>query len=89
MQCAQRQPVQGRPLRLSTLWDEVHDLLAVHQHTLEFLARYSLRAADAFQLAVSLACEGKPSSLHLACLDRNLTNAANREGFMMRTWGEQ
>jgi predicted nucleic acid-binding protein len=74
--------------QLADGWDEVHDLLAVRAHATTLLARHSLRAADALQLsAACLVSEGDPSSLTFVCLDRNLTDAASREGFVIQSWG--
>jgi hypothetical protein len=43
---------------------------------------HDLRAADALQLAASVAAaEGRPATLTFVCLDERLTSAAEREGF--------
>jgi hypothetical protein len=54
------------------------------------LARHALRAADSLQLGAALvASEGDPTSLEFVCLDRNLADAAEREGFVVKTWPEE
>jgi hypothetical protein len=70
-------------------WDEVIDLLPVRTRALSILARHSLRAADAMQLAAAAAvAEGDPSSLTFVCLDRALADVAEREGFHVLYWSE-
>jgi hypothetical protein len=63
-------------------WTEVVDILSVRAHATRLLARHALRAADSAQLgAALLACEGEPGALPFVCLDRRLSEAAEREGF--------
>lgn len=46
------------------------------------LAAYSLRAADALQLAAALvACGDRPTGVSFVCLDDRLREAAQRRGF--------
>ena len=72
---------------LAAGWDEVRDLLPVVKRGVGLLARHGLRAADAAQLgAALLVSEGDPSTLPFVCLDRNLADAAEREGFPVLGW---
>ena len=67
---------------LASEWDEVADGLAVRQQAVNLLGRHALRAADAGQLAAAqLVAEHNPASLEFVCLDRRLSEAAEREGF--------
>jgi predicted nucleic acid-binding protein len=66
---------------------ELSDVLAVRSRALPLLGRYPLRAADAAQLgAASLLAESDVSSLPLVALDRQLADAARREGYRVLTW---
>lgn len=66
---------------LSKQWDEVVDLFATRARAIALLARHSLRAADAAQLAAALLVAGNdPASLEFVCLDEHLSLAAEREG---------
>jgi predicted nucleic acid-binding protein len=72
---------------LSKAWDEVVEVDAVRTRAVSLLARHSVRAADALQLAsAAVLAEGDPTGLEFVCLDRNLADAADREGFRVRTW---
>ena len=83
----QRRRLLERFRSLFGLWDEVTDLLPVRERAVSLLARHSLRAADALQLAAAdLAAEGDPTSLDFVCLDRGLAQTAEREGFTVLTW---
>ena len=63
---------------------------AVRSRAVALLARHPLRAADALQLASALVlAEGDPSSLEFVCLDNNLADAAEREGFTVLSWPEE
>lgn len=74
---------------LAAATHEVVDALAVRSRAVPLLGRHQLRAADAGQLgAALLVSEGQPSSLAFVCLDRNLAEAAEREGFPVLTWPE-
>jgi len=45
---------------------------------------HPLRAANAFQLAAALIlAQESPSRFHIVCLDKNLQNAASKEGFIL------
>jgi predicted nucleic acid-binding protein len=72
-------------LQLTTLrggWAEVDDLQTVRVRAERLLAGHRLRAAGAPQLAAALvACDEQPAGVGFVCLDRDLTMAAEREGF--------
>ena len=69
---------------LSRQWTEVQPLPMVRNLARRLLRTHPLRAADALQLAAALAvAEQEPSSLSFLCLDRRLSEAANREGLRM------
>ena len=79
---AERRQIINRLQALSNEWDEVTDGLAVRRQAVNLLARYSLRAADAGQLAAALlVAEHDPASLEFVSLDQRLQQAAEREGF--------
>ncbi len=62
----------------------VSDVFAVARHARRLLAAYTLRAADAMQLAAALvACEDEPGRLPFVTLDDRLAEAAAREGFVV------
>ncbi|MDE2926317.1 MAG: type II toxin-antitoxin system VapC family toxin [Acidobacteriota bacterium] len=62
-------------------WDEVTDILAVRVRANLLLARHSLRAADAGQLAAAMLVQEQLSSpLTFVCLDQRLSIAAELEG---------
>lgn len=68
---------------------EVTDLGAVRTRAVTLLARHSLRAADAAQLAAALLiAEPDPASVTMVVFDRRLANAADREGLRVLTWPE-
>jgi len=66
-------------------WDgrsEITSVELVGSHAERLVESYPLRAADALQLGVALmAAEGNPGNLEFVTLDRNLADAAEREGF--------
>lgn len=63
-------------------WSEVTSLELVRRHAERLVESYPLRAADALQLGAALmAAEGDPKNLEFVTLDRNLADAAEREGF--------
>ncbi|MBK6847781.1 MAG: type II toxin-antitoxin system VapC family toxin [Proteobacteria bacterium] len=84
---AERRLLLARLDALCRGWDEVTAVLHVVPRAAQLLARHALRAADAVQLAAALiVSEGDPSSLEFVCLDRQLADAAEREGFVTLTW---
>ncbi len=89
LSAAQRRQLLGSVGKVMSATHEVSDALAVRQRALPLLARHSLRAADAGQLAAALlASEDKPSTLEFVCLDERLRDAAEREGFIVTGWPE-
>ena len=63
-------------------WSEVTNVELVRRHAERLVESYPLRAADALQLGAALmAAEGDPRNLEFVTLDRNLADAAEREGF--------
>lgn len=63
-------------------WSEVTAVELVRRHAERVVETHPLRAADALQIAAALvAAEGDPATLEFVSLDRNLTEAAEREGF--------
>jgi uncharacterized protein len=63
-------------------WSEITNVELVRRHAERLVESYPLRAADALQLGAALiAAEGDPTNLELVTLDRNLADAAEREGF--------
>ena len=78
---AQRRAVLGRLRTFAAGWDEVIDVLAVRKRANAVLARHPLRTADAGQLgAALLVSEQLADPLVFLCLDRRLSEAAEREG---------
>ncbi len=73
--------------RLSVLqngWTEVLPTETVRRITKRLLRTHPLRAADALQLAAALtACDQEPDKFEIICLDTRLTEAAQREGFVV------
>jgi predicted nucleic acid-binding protein len=65
---------------LARAWDEVTDLIAVRTKAQALLARHSLRAADAGQLAAALLVAGDEPGFTFVCLDERLGQAAELEG---------
>jgi predicted nucleic acid-binding protein len=62
----------------------VADVSAVVRRARRLLAAYTLRAADALQLAAALlACEDDPDRFPIVTIDDRLTEAAIREGFIV------
>lgn len=65
---------------------EVTDLLSVRAKGAALLARHSIRAADAAQLAAALVfADPDPGALTMVVLDRRLAEAAAREGLDVLT----
>lgn len=77
-----RRQVLGKLDVFAGTWDEVTEILAVRSRASLLLARHPLRAADAGQLGAALLVNeqlgGEP--LPFMCLDRRLSEAAEREG---------
>jgi predicted nucleic acid-binding protein len=67
---------------MSAEWSEVQPTEPVRQRAERLLAIHPLRSADAFQLAAALIwAQENPQGLEIVCLDRNLREAAHKEGF--------
>ena len=65
-------------------WSEVTSVEVVRRHAERVVETHPLRAADALQIGAALvASENIPSTLEFVTLDRNLANAAEREGFVV------
>lgn len=63
-------------------WSEITSVELVRRYAERLVESYPLRAADALQLGAALmAAEGDPRNLEFVTLDRNLADAAEREGF--------
>ncbi len=63
-------------------WSEVTAVELVRRHAERVVETHPLRAADALQIAAALvAAEGDPATFEFVSLDRNLAEAAEREGF--------
>lgn len=63
-------------------WLEVHSIRPVRERAERLLAVHPLRAADALQLATALvATEERPRGFTFLTFDRNLQEAALKEGF--------
>jgi uncharacterized protein len=64
--------------------DQVEPTEEVRQAAIRALRVHNLRAADAMQLASALAwTEHKPTGTGFVCLDKQLREAAGREGFIV------
>jgi predicted nucleic acid-binding protein len=86
---AQRRAALKLAQDLAAAATEVLDVEAVRVRAVMILARHSLRAADALQLAAALmVAEGGFAGLPFVCLDRRLADTAAREGFDVLTWKE-
>ncbi len=67
---------------LADAWSEIQPAGLVRQRAERLLMVHPLRAADAFQLAAALIwSQEAPMGLHVVCLDFNLREAAQKEGF--------
>ena len=76
-------PIKQRISLLETSWSEVIQIEVVRQRSYRLLATHSLRAADALQLAAALvAFEDHPEGNVFVTFDRQLAEAAQREGFI-------
>jgi len=63
-------------------WSEVTAVELVRRYAERVVETHPLRAADALQIAAALvAAEGDPATIEFVSLDRNLAEAAEREGF--------
>lgn len=63
-------------------WSEVTAVELVRRYAERVVETHPLRAADALQIAAALvAAEGDPATIEFVSLDRNLADAAEREGF--------
>ena len=63
-------------------WSEIQPVPLVRDQAARMLRLYSLRAADALQLAAAwLAANQQPAELEFVSLDQRLRAAAAREGF--------
>jgi uncharacterized protein len=66
---------------LADTWDEVTDATAVRRFAVRLLARHSIPAADAAQLAAALLVSSElGTNITFVCLDARLSDAAEREG---------
>jgi predicted nucleic acid-binding protein len=75
----------GRLDGLAEGWSEVQPGEAARRTARRLLRVHNLRAADGLQLAAAVvAAEGQPASLEIVTLDDRLTEAARREGFVVR-----
>ena len=71
-------------LRAWDQWAESTAVQAVRRLAERLVESHPLRAADALQLGAALtAAENNPGTLEFVTLDRNLADAANREGFVV------
>ena len=63
-------------------WTEIAPTIAIREQAEKLLPIHELRAADALQLAAALAwCKGFPKGRQFICADKNLSDAAIKEGF--------
>lgn len=70
---------------LAESWNEVQPVDGARRTALRLLRTHNLRAAVALQLAAAIvAAEGQPASIEIVTLDDRLTDAARREGFVVR-----
>jgi hypothetical protein len=69
---------------LSAGWSEVQPTEVLRRRAERLIAVHPLRSADALQLAGALVwAQDSPQGLEVVCLDRNLREAASREGFIV------
>jgi len=72
----------GRLSQLEKRWTEILATESVRALSINLLANYSLRSADAIQLASALVwCNNKPRNRTFVCFDRRLSEAAKAAGF--------
>ena len=84
----QRRSVLDHVERVASQWDEITEVLAVRSRATALLARHPLRAADAGQLGAALHAQENAERFTFVCLDRNLSAAAEREGFRVLDAGD-
>jgi len=71
-----------RLAQIRTSWSEILPLDAVKDHATDLLWKYSLRAADSWQLAAALRwCGEQPRNQPFVCFDERLIGAALEVGF--------
>ncbi len=76
--------IRSRLIELSKDWFEVITIEVTRQKAHRLLAVHPLRAADALQLAAALvAFEDHPEGEEFVTFDKNLAEAARREGFQV------
>jgi hypothetical protein len=69
---------------LAAGWSEVQPTEILRRRAERLIAVHPLRSADAFQLAAALVwAQDSPQGLEVVCLDRNLREAASKEGFIL------
>ena len=67
---------------LAAGWSEVQPTEVLRRRAERLIAVHPLRSADAFQLAGALVwAQDSPQGFEVVCLDRNLREAASKEGF--------
>ena len=72
----------SRLKELSAAWNEVLAAPAIKVTAKRVIRVHPLRVADSLQLAAALlATDHQPSALPFVCLDRRLSQAAEKEGF--------
>lgn len=78
------------PLRaIEAGWVEIQPVRQVRNTALRLLRIHALGAADALQLAAAIiATEQGPPSLECVCLDHQLREAAEREGFSVLSFAD-
>jgi len=71
--------------QLADGWHEIVPSDAVRRSAERLLRVHPLRTADSLQLAAALiGADHDPGTLAIVCLDERLTDAARREGFLVR-----
>jgi len=81
--------VLDRLHHLSDSWHEIQPVEEVRTLAKRLLRVHPLRAADALQLSAAiLAAERTPETMEMVCLDHRLSEAARKEGFVIRAAGE-
>jgi len=72
----------------SAEWMEVKPGEEIRRHAVRLLRLHSLRAADAMQLAALITVTGRADELlEFVCLDKQLRDAANLEGYAVAPEG--
>jgi len=67
---------------LAAGWSEVQPTQVLRRRAERLIAVHPVRSADAFQLAGALVwAQDSPQGFEVVCLDRNLRQAASKEGF--------